>query len=62
MPAMKNAPATSVNTTLKIAPEDVRLALEKLRKIIKAAEPGTTEVIATGFQSSSTKVPWWALA
>jgi uncharacterized protein YdhG (YjbR/CyaY superfamily) len=46
MPAMKSAPAKSVNAYLNIAPEDVRIALERLRKIIKAAAPGSTEAVS----------------
>ena len=40
MPAKKSAPLESVERYLAAFPEDVRVALEKLRKIIKAAAPG----------------------
>jgi uncharacterized protein YdhG (YjbR/CyaY superfamily) len=46
MPAMRSAPTKSVDDYLKMVPEDMRVALEKLRDIIKAAAPGTTEVIS----------------
>jgi uncharacterized protein YdhG (YjbR/CyaY superfamily) len=39
-------PSESVERYLAAFPEDVRVALEKLRKIIKAAAPGTTEVVS----------------
>jgi len=39
-------PAETVEGYLELLPEEVSLALEKLRKIIKAAAPGTTEVIS----------------
>jgi uncharacterized protein YdhG (YjbR/CyaY superfamily) len=42
----KSVPAGSVDGYLSALPEEVRIALEKLRKIIKAAAPGTTEVIS----------------
>jgi len=42
----KSLPAESVDDYLAALPEEVRAALEKLRKIIKAAAPGTTEVIS----------------
>jgi len=42
----KSAPAESVDGYLSALPEEVRVALEKLGKIIKAAAPGTTEVIS----------------
>ena len=42
----KSPPAESVNSYLSALPEEVRAALEKLRKIIKAAAPDTTEVIS----------------
>ena len=42
----KSAPAESVDRYLVALPDDVRLVLEKLRKIIKAAAPDTTEVIS----------------
>jgi len=42
----KNAPAESVDSYLATRPADVRFALEKLRRIIKTAAPGTTEVIS----------------
>ena len=46
MPGKKSAPSESVERYLAAFPEDVRVALEKLRKIIKAAAPGTTEVVS----------------
>jgi uncharacterized protein YdhG (YjbR/CyaY superfamily) len=46
MPAMRSAPRKSVDDYLKIVPEDMRVALQKLRNIIKAAAPETTEVIS----------------
>jgi uncharacterized protein YdhG (YjbR/CyaY superfamily) len=48
VPAKKSAPSESVSVDRYLAalPEDVRIALEKLRKIIKAAAPGTTEVVS----------------
>ena len=46
MPATKSARAESVDGYLAALPEDMRAALERLRKIIKAAAPGTTEVIS----------------
>ena len=42
----KSPPAESVDSYLAALPEEVRAALEKLRKIIKAAAPDTTEVIS----------------
>ncbi|SRR6266581_6748316 len=42
----KSPPAESVDSYLSALPEEVRAALEKLRKIIKAAAPDTTEVIS----------------
>ena len=42
----KSPPADSVDSYLAALPEEVRAALEKLRKIIKAAAPDTTEVIS----------------
>ena len=42
----KSPPAASVDNYLAALPEEVRVALEKLRKIIKAAAPGTTGVIS----------------
>ena len=42
----KSPPAESVDSYLSALPEEVRAALEKLRKIIKTATPGTTEVIS----------------
>jgi len=41
-----NAKAGSVDDYLAFVPPDVRVALEKLRKIIKAAAPETTEIIS----------------
>jgi uncharacterized protein YdhG (YjbR/CyaY superfamily) len=46
MPAMRSAPTRSVDDYLKMVPKDMRVALQKLRNIIKAAAPGTTEVIS----------------
>jgi len=46
VPGKKSAPSDSINGYLAALPEDVRIALEKLRKIIKAAAPGTTEVVS----------------
>ena len=46
MPKKRSARAESVDDYLNKAPEDTRVALEKLRKIIKAAAPETTEVIS----------------
>src|SRR6267378_4449601 len=43
---MRSAPAESVDGYLAALPEEVRAALEELRKIIKTATPGTTEVIS----------------
>jgi uncharacterized protein YdhG (YjbR/CyaY superfamily) len=42
---MKSKPTERVEAYLKTVPEDTRIALERLRKIIKAAAPGTTEVV-----------------
>jgi uncharacterized protein YdhG (YjbR/CyaY superfamily) len=42
----KSPKAESVDGYLELLPGEVRVALEKLRKIIKAATPGTTEVIS----------------
>ena len=42
----KRAPARDVEDYLAAVPEDVRAALEKLRKTIKAAAPKATEVIS----------------
>ena len=42
----KRAPARDVEDYLAAVPEDVRAALEKLRKTIKAAAPTATEVIS----------------
>ncbi len=42
----KSPSAETVEGYLELLPEEVSLALEKLRKIIKAAAPGTTEVIS----------------
>jgi uncharacterized protein YdhG (YjbR/CyaY superfamily) len=48
VPAKKSVPSESVSVDryLEALPKDVRIALEKLRKIIKAAAPGTTEVVS----------------
>ena len=42
----KSTPAETIDGYLSALPEEVRAALEKLRKIIKAAAPDTTEVIS----------------
>ena len=41
-----NAKTGSVDDYLALVPPNVRVALEKLRKIIKAAAPETTEVVS----------------
>jgi uncharacterized protein YdhG (YjbR/CyaY superfamily) len=46
VPAKRSERSDSVNRYLTDFPEDVRAALEKLRKIIKTAAPGTTEVVS----------------
>jgi uncharacterized protein YdhG (YjbR/CyaY superfamily) len=46
MHAMRSKPAENVDAYLKIVPADARVALERLRKIIKAAAPETTEVVS----------------
>ncbi len=46
MPAKRTPLLESVDDYLKMVPEDVRIALEKLRNFIKATAPGTTEVIS----------------
>jgi uncharacterized protein YdhG (YjbR/CyaY superfamily) len=43
---MRSVQAESVDNYLAALPEDVRSALEKLRRIIKTAAPETTEVIS----------------
>jgi len=45
-PAKRNAPALTVDEYLAAVPQDARLALEKLRKTIKAAAPKATELIS----------------
>ena len=42
----ENAPAETIDDYLGALPEEVRVALESLRKIIKAAAPDTTEVVS----------------
>ena len=42
----KSTPAGSVDGYLAAQPEEVRIALERLRKIIKAAAPDATEEIS----------------
>jgi uncharacterized protein YdhG (YjbR/CyaY superfamily) len=42
----KSAPAETVDEYLAAVPEDVRAALEKVRKTIKSAAPKATEVIS----------------
>ena len=44
--AKRSAPARTVDEYLAAVPEDARLALEKLRKTIKAAAPKATELIS----------------
>jgi uncharacterized protein YdhG (YjbR/CyaY superfamily) len=44
--AKRSAPAKTVDEYLAAVPEDARLALEKLRKTIKAAAPRATELIS----------------
>jgi uncharacterized protein YdhG (YjbR/CyaY superfamily) len=44
--AAKRAPAEGVDEYLRAVPEDARAALEELRKTIRAAAPGSTEVIS----------------
>lgn len=46
MPEKRKAPAQTVDDYLAMLPTDSRVALEKLRKIIKAAAPDTAEVIS----------------
>jgi len=46
VPAKTSAKAESVDGYLAALPKDTRAALEKLRKIIKAAAPGTSEVVS----------------
>jgi len=46
MRAKRSVKAKSVDDYLKVMPEDARVALEKLRKIIKAAAPEITEGIS----------------
>jgi len=46
VPAKKSARAESVDGYLVALPEVMRAALERLRKIIKAAAPGTGEVVS----------------
>src|SRR6267143_5243580 len=45
-PAKKSAPSQTIDDYLAAVPEDVRAALERLRKTIKAAAPKATEVIS----------------
>ena len=45
-PAKKVAPATTVDDYLASLPQDVRVALDKLRKTIRAAAPEATELIS----------------
>ena len=42
----KNVPAGSVDGYLATLPEEVRVALERFRKITRAAAPDTTETIS----------------
>ena len=46
MPAMRNARTERVDAYLKMMPVDVRVALGRLRKIIRAAAPEATEIIS----------------
>ena len=46
MPVQKSAQTESVDDYLKMMPGNTRVALEKLRKIIKTAAPVTTEVVS----------------
>jgi uncharacterized protein YdhG (YjbR/CyaY superfamily) len=43
---MKSARAENVQDYLAMASEDTRVALKRLRRIIKAAAPGTIEVVS----------------
>ena len=45
-PAKKIAPAATVDDYLASLPQDVRAALDKLRKTIRAAAPEATELIS----------------
>jgi uncharacterized protein YdhG (YjbR/CyaY superfamily) len=45
-PAKKSAGAETIDDYLAAVPEEVRAALERLRKTIKAAAPRATEVIS----------------
>ena len=45
-PATKSTPAKTVDDYLAAAPDDARIALENLRKTIRAAAPKATEVIS----------------
>ena len=45
-PAKRSAPSQTVDDYLAAVPEDVRAALAKLRKTIKAAAPKAAEVIS----------------
>lgn len=46
MPTKRSATAGSVDDYLATVPPDLRVALEKLRNIIKTAAHGTTEVVS----------------
>jgi len=46
MPPKRRAAAGSVDEYLAVVPEDARVALKRLRKTIKAAAPGTAEVVS----------------
>jgi uncharacterized protein YdhG (YjbR/CyaY superfamily) len=46
VPPIGSTRPESVDKYLKEIPEEMRIALERLRKTIKAAAPGTTEVIS----------------
>jgi hypothetical protein len=50
---MRGKPAGTVDDYLKMVPEDMRVALEKLRRIIKAAAPETTQFSRTKVIPSS---------
>ena len=45
-PKPKSGPARNIDEYLAQTPEDVRVALEKIRKTIKAAAPMATEVLS----------------
>ncbi|HEX9196230.1 MAG TPA: hypothetical protein VF910_04285 [Candidatus Bathyarchaeia archaeon] len=57
MSAIRSTPAKSVDAYLKLVPEAMRVALQKLRKIIKAAAPETTVVGARSVSSLASLSP-----